>query len=96
MVLISDVFEENGHRVFFAIREYLTVKFRYLGDTNAGEHARLVELTHLCVRSAVFIFFSRYQEGLKVGVWHERYRECFCYSERKDFVVFEDENVDAD
>ena len=65
MVLISDVFEEDGHRVFSVIREYIAVK---LGDTKAGEAARLMELTYLCVRSALYIFFSRYQEGFEVGV----------------------------
>ena len=68
MVLISDIFEEDGHRVFSAVREYLAVKFRYLEDAKAGEPARLVELTYLCVRIALYILFGRYQKGLKVGV----------------------------
>ena len=68
MVLISDMFEEDGHRVFSAVCEYLAVKFRYMGDSEACEPARLVKLTYLCVRSALYIFFIRYQEGLKVGV----------------------------
>ena len=68
VVLISDVFEEDGHRVFSAVDKYFAVKLWYMGDTKAGEAARLVELTYLCVRSALYIFFRRYQEDLKVGV----------------------------
>ena len=68
MVLISDVLEEDGHRVFSGVRECLAVKLRYLGDAKAGELANLVKLTYLCVRSALYIFFRQYQESLKVGI----------------------------
>ena len=49
------MFEEDGRRVFSAVREYLTVKFRYLGDAKTDEPARLMELTYVSVRSAIFI-----------------------------------------
>ena len=54
------------------------MKFPYLRDSKACEAARLVELTHLCVRSALFSFFGRYQECLEVGVENERYWKRFC------------------
>ena len=82
--MISDVLEDDCHRVFSVLGEYLAVKLLYLGDAKAGEDARLVKLTHLCARSALYVFSRRYQEGLKVGVFHERYRKWFCDS----FILF--------
>ena len=89
MVLISDVFEEDGHRVFYTIFEYL-VKLRYLGDAKAGKLARFVELMYLCVGSALFIFFVRHQEGLKVkvSVWNERHWKCFFAIALKLLIFF--------
>ena len=63
--------EKDGHRIFAVVGKYFPIKFRNLGDANAGEAARFMELTHLCIGGALFSFFSRYQEGLEVGVDNE-------------------------
>ena len=74
---MCDVFEEDCHRIFTAVYKYFPVKFRHLGDSKACEPALLVELTHLCVRSALFSFFGRHQECLKVGEENEWHWKCF-------------------
>ena len=67
------MFEEESHLIFAAVCKYFVIKIRYLGDTKAGGPSRLVELLHLCVRSALLRFVGQYQECLEIGVenkWH--------------------------
>ena len=55
MVLISDMFEEDGHRVLSTVREYLPVELGYMGDSEAGEPARLVKFAvPLCLKHSLY------------------------------------------
>ena len=63
-----NMLEKEGHRIFAAVREYLPIQFRNLEDAKTVEAARFMKLTQLCIGSALFSFFSKYQEGLEVGV----------------------------
>ena len=55
VVLISDIFDKDGHRVVSAIYEYLAVKFRYLGDE--GRRTRwLVQLPYFVFEALSLVY----------------------------------------